>query len=53
MPTEEWDPSKPLEDKDLEEEAQSRAKQRARLKYLEDENLAKIKKETKKKGFFD
>ena len=52
-PTEkEWDPTQELDDKELEEEVQSKSKARARLDYLVEQNKAKIKKE-KKKGSFD
>lgn len=47
-----WDPSKPLEDEEEEETVQKTAKARARLDYLKEQNLKKIKKE-KKKGFLD
>lgn len=45
MPSnEEWDPSKPLEDNELEEEVQQKAKAKARLEHLTQEQLKKLQK---------
>lgn len=49
---EEWNPSKPLDDKEAEEEAQARAKARARVDFLTDE-LKKKNAPPRKKGIFD
>lgn len=53
MPEDEWDPSKPLDDKEEEEEVRKTARARARLKHLESEELAKLDKKKKKSGRFD
>jgi trans-2-enoyl-CoA reductase len=42
--SEEWDPSKPLDDKELEEEVQQKARAKARLEHLTQEQLDKLKK---------
>lgn len=47
-----WDPSQPLESADDEEEAQRRAKARARVDFLTEE-AKKKQPPTKKKGIFD
>lgn len=48
----EWDPSKPLEDEEEEAQVSKTARARARLDYLKEQELGKLKK-TKKKGFLD
>jgi hypothetical protein len=47
----EWNPSQPLEDPDVEAEAQARAKQKARLNYLTEKEMNKLKE--KKRGFLE
>ena len=49
---EEWNPSKPLENKEDEDEAQRRAKAKARVDFLVEENRKKVLP-AKKKGLFD
>ena len=52
---EEWDPSKPLDDEEEEATVSKTARARARLDYLKEQEMGKIKKakDGKKKGFLD
>jgi hypothetical protein len=49
----EWDPSQPLEDEEEEETVSKTAKARARLQFLQGEELKKLEKKKKKGGLLD